>query len=128
MGKITVLFLDIEKCANSFQKLELENELESFRNTLRVDTIDIVRRRIAKSEYQIVLDDEGLLKSKPICSAEDFRGFPALAGNLIITGLVDGKGNLTSLKQKDIEKISKMLVTRYSFFLGKEYKRLRLGQ
>ena len=127
MGKITVLFLDVENKAKEFKKLEIEDELKSYQETLRVDCIDIVRRKIGAREYCIVVDDEGLLKQRPICSSEDFRGLPALFGNLIITGLHTRAGELTSLSDEDIENIKKHLLTRFSLWLKGEYKRLRLS-
>lgn len=128
MRKIKVLFLDVEKEAKAFQALEIEDDYEQYLKILRIDALDIVRRNIAGKPYQIVVDDNGLLKNAPICSVEDHNGYPELYGNIIITGLCDNEGNLTSLTQEDIENICKKLYPRFSFIRCKEYHRLRLSK
>ena len=128
MKKIKVLFLDVEKEAKAFQMLEIEDDYKQYLKILRIDTLDIVRRNIAGKPYQIVIDDNGRLKTAPICSVEDHNGYPELYGNIIITGLCDNEGNLTSLTQKDVENICNKLYPRFSFIRGKEYHRLRLSK
>lgn len=102
--KIKVIFLDVEN-GKGPEVIEIKDELDSYLQTLRIDTIDIIRRNIAGVSYQIVCDDEGLLKENPTLSAVDVNSVGQLVGNLIITGLSDGEGNLTGLNKNDVDRI-----------------------
>lgn len=102
--KIKVIFLDVENVKGP-EVIEIKDELDSYLQTLRIDTIDIIRRNIAGVSYQIVCDDEGLLKENPTLSAVDVNSVGQLVGNLIITGLSDGEGNLTGLNKNDVDRI-----------------------
>ena len=124
--KITVLFLDVKKGA-TLQKLQIEDKLENYQTTLGVDCIDIVRRPVGNSLFCFVVDDVGALDRYRITSAVNANGYPELFGNLIITGLPNDEGELTSLTQSDIEKITKSIRRAWSFILGKEYTRIRLN-
>lgn len=116
MKKIKVVFLDVET-GKAPQVLEIEDKLDSYLETLRIDTIDIVKRNIAGNPYQIVCDDEGLLKEDPTLSAVDLNNVGALVGNIIITGLTDYEGNLTSLNEKDVDRIMQRF--KYTLNLNK---------
>ena len=127
MKKIRALFLDVEN-AKKFETIDIVDYYEEYLKKMRIDTLDIVRRNIAGKPYQIVIDDCGALYKDRVCSCEDFQGYPALFGNIIITGLANDEGELTSLTLKDIEKITGKLVKRFSFVLGKQYYRVRLSK
>lgn len=102
--KIKVIFLDVEN-GKGPEVIEIKDELDSYLQTLRIGVIDIIRRNIAGVSYQIVCDDEGLLKENPTLSAVDVNSVGQLVGNLIITGLSDGEGNLTGLNKNDVDRI-----------------------
>ena len=108
--------------------ITVESSLESYYKLLDVDFIDIVSRKIGGKYYDIICDDEALLKADPICSMMEEKT-PMLFGNLFIC-LHDGKGAEISLEQKDITRILRqmkpVLVSRkgkleYRFILRGEY-------
>ena len=125
--KIDVLFLDVKNGAQ-IKQIQIKDELDDYRETLRVSAIDIVRRNVGKKSYCFVVDDVGALDRWRIMSATDYNGYPELYGNLIITGLANSEGELTGLKQSDVDNICRAVRKAYSFILGKEYYRIRLSK
>ncbi len=89
---------------NIIQMQLINNDLKSFYETLKCDTIDIVRYKINGKYFRIICDDTGLLKFNPIPSLMTLDCQPILVGNLIITGdELTLDGNLTSLTDKEIQ-------------------------
>ena len=82
-------------------------ELETYRDLIGCDWIDIARRNIGDKEYDIVVDDEGLLKENPIVSAFSGTKDPVLVGTMVICGTADSEGVLTGLSEEDLENIKK---------------------
>lgn len=83
--------------------IDLTQDLTEIYNLLEVDCIDIVKRYIGGKAFQIICDDVGLLKRKPIPSAVDFYGKTVLVGNLIICGgRVTSDGDMTGLTDEEI--------------------------
>lgn len=82
---------------DTIRKAYLEDELEEFYKLLQCDCIDIVVREVDGVSYDIVCDDEGLLKSGFIVSAVDEEGEPQLVGNLLFLHH-DEEGNLTGIQ------------------------------
>lgn len=82
--------------------VEIEDTLDNLYKVCNCSCIDIVVRKIKGKPFDIVLDDEGLLKTDFQISAvrEDYR--ETLVGNLLIVKN-DGKGNLKSLNQEEID-------------------------
>jgi len=80
--------------------IEIEDKLEDFYREIKTDVIDIVVRYIDGQEFDIVCDDEGLLKDKPRVSAMDGGFKPMLVGNLLIAHH-DDEGNLTGISEED---------------------------
>lgn len=86
--------------------IDLTQDLTEIYNLLEVDCIDIVKRYIGGKAFQIICDDEGLLKRKPIPSAVDFDGKTVLVGNLILCGgRVTSGGDMTGLTDEEIRLI-----------------------
>lgn len=85
--------------------------LDDYYRLIGCDCIDIVTRKIGRKVYDIIVDDEGLLKDDPVISAIDNLGRVMLVGSLIICGLADEEGELTDLTPKDIEYIRKRIQT-----------------
>lgn len=103
--KIKCVYLDVRNCkAPRTEEVNIENN-KDFHRLICCDTIDIVRRMIGKNDYCIVVDDYGWLKQAPIVSAISRRGGYPLAGNLVITGLPDNFGELTSLTDEECKEI-----------------------
>lgn len=102
------------------QAVEIDDTLDSFYKILDCSCIDIVRRRIGgrcKKAFEIVCDDEGLFRDPQKISAIDNLGTAQLVGNIFITGLSDGDGNLTSLTEYDVayilSKVQKMSTRKF---------------
>lgn len=92
------------------QTRKIEAELQSYYKLLDVTTIDIVSRKIAGKYYDIVCDDEALLKDKPIVTMVSPKMEPMLCGNLFIVNR--GKaGELASLTPADVKRVKGEFIT-----------------
>ena len=100
------LFLD---SVNKETKVVDVNTLEDYYQLIGCRCIDIVTRKIGRKVYDIICDDEGLLKDDPFISAIDDFGRVMLVGSLIICGLADSEGELTALTTKDVNYIKKRI-------------------
>lgn len=96
------LLLDVMQ--NKVEVVEV-NGLDDYYRLIGCSLIDITQRKIAGKYYEIICDDEGLLKENPKISAINDMGQPMLVGNLIIAEEVDEDGNLTDLLDADIKHI-----------------------
>ena len=98
--KITAYLIDTEK--QEHRKVEIEDSLETYYRMLHCDCIDIVKRAVGPEKilYEIVCDDNGALHKNRI-SAIDRNGAAQLVGSLMVTGLADENGDLTSLSDDD---------------------------
>lgn len=112
------VLVDVEKETASV--VEIPDELDAFYKILNCDCIDIVVRAIGgrcRKKFNIVCDDEALLKNDPKISAIDNLGNVQLCGNLFIVGGPVVDGNLTSLNEYDeaylFSKIQKMGTRKY---------------
>lgn len=83
--------------------------VEEFYKLLHCTTIDIVQRIIGDRWYDIVCDDNCTFVEDPRISAVDSKGQIMLVGNLLICGLADADGVLTSLSEEDIEHIKESI-------------------
>lgn len=83
----------------------IKDDLDEFYKIIECSTIDIVSRKIGNIYYDIICDDEGLLKDSPIVSVVSEDGSPLICGNIIICNSEEGE--LTSLKKEDIDSIRK---------------------
>lgn len=91
---------------------EVEDKLEVFYRHLDCDVIDIVDRKIDGKWFDIVCDDEGLLKMNPKISAINGNGDPMLVGNLMFFHSKDGE--LTGLSEEDIVHIRENIHWMYT--------------
>ncbi len=87
----------------------LDGSLEGYYRALHCSAIDIVPRRIGAEVYDVVMDDEGLLKldsekGTPFISAADSFGDPVLVGSLFFCRH-DGDGNETDLTEADVKNL-----------------------
>lgn len=94
---------------NKTCKLVFADDLGEFYEYIQCRCIDIVRRKIGGREFEIIIDDEGLLTDNPIVSALDRNLKPMLVGNLLIAGSEVIEGELTGLKDGDIRHIQKCI-------------------
>lgn len=97
------LFLDVK---NNSIKMVDANTLEDYYNLIGCRTIDIVTRTIGSVTVNIVVDDEGALVDNPKMSAIGLDGQPMLFGNLLVASgrVIDGE--LTELKDEEIDEIT----------------------
>lgn len=93
------VLVDVEQ--ETVSVVEIPDELDEFYKILNCDCIDIVVRWIGSKLFNIVCDDEALLKETPKISAIDNLGQPMLCGNLFIVGGETIDGDLTSLELSD---------------------------
>lgn len=77
----------------------IPDTLEGYYEAVDCDCIDIVARKIGGKYFEIVCDDEGLLKDNPKVSGIGVDGKPMLVGNLFVCGLKGG--DLRSISDDD---------------------------
>lgn len=83
-----------------FRAEDISDDLETFYKIIDCDAIDIVTRYVNGVQFDIICDDEGLLKEKPIVTAVNISFQPMLVGTLIFAHN-DGNGNLTDITDDD---------------------------
>ena len=116
------ILLDVDSKKGTVKEIDLdEDKLEDFYEALNCSTIDIVQRMINDRPFDIVCDDEALLKSEPNPSAVRKDGKIMLFGNLFICNHY--KEHLTSLSKEDCKFIlSNVVVVSASKPHGSEVK------
>ena len=87
---------------------KIKGDLDSFYNLLDVDLIDVIVRSINGKPFDIVCDDEGLLKESPVVSAVSDLHDSFLVGNLFIC-LHNQRGEFESLSKDDCDRIIKRI-------------------
>lgn len=98
---------------------EMKDELEAFYSFINTDMVEMPERKIGGKYFNIICDEEGLLKSNLILSAYNKENnTPDLVGNLIITGMPDDDGNLTSVENADID----LIRNNMGIYISKEGK------
>lgn len=99
------LFLDVYN--NKLKTVEA-NGLKDYYKLIGCRTVDIVSRKIGDIDVTIVIDDEGALVEYPKVSAVDIVGDVSLYGNLLVaSGRITEDGELTELKQEEVNEILK---------------------
>lgn len=105
---LTGLFLDVYG-KFTVEKKTIPDEVDELQTLIDCRCFDITRRKIGGKYFDIVCDDEGLFRDKPVPSAADKNGAVMLVGNLFI---VRHKGaDLMSLTDDDFALIQKHLRT-----------------
>lgn len=100
---------NLTKCKH-YEAKEIDDNLSEFYEIIECDCIDIVKRKIGNKYYNIVCDDESLLKNNPTISVfhPNDSGLNVF-GTIIIAGEEDEHGNLTSIDDCDIKNIRSKL-------------------
>lgn len=93
-----------------YEPRELQDDIHTYYRVLHCDLIDITGIQINGKQYQVICDDEGLLRENPLPTI--YRPDGTLVGACFVTGLADDDGNLTSLTDDDVANIARYLVTR----------------
>ena len=104
MKNITGLLIRTDGSRASFKTIPAN--LESYYKTLDCELIDIVNRQIGYDKayrFNIICDDEALLKSPAIASAIDHSLDYCLYGNLFVVGVDKETGDVRSLTKDEQE-------------------------
>lgn len=115
MNKITGYFVDPENCIA--EPRTIDKSLEGYYALLRCDTIDIPSRMIGNRRFDIIADDEGLLKAPSFVSAYDIDGNPMLVGPIFVVKF-DGKEDVTSLTEEELDYVDLHRETGWSILDG----------
>lgn len=99
---------------NKVEVIDIDDDLDAFYRALDCDWIDIVQRRIGGKLFDVMFDDEGLLKDGHKISAINDMGKARFVGNLMFFHN-DGHGNLVGLEEDDIKHIQKYIKTMYTY-------------
>lgn len=95
--------------------LDIKDDLGTYYNLIDCRNIDIVRRKIGQQYFNIVCDDEGLLKDRPRISAISDLGEILLVGNLVIcSGEITEDGDLIGLTDDEAEYIKARIEFLYT--------------
>ena len=97
-------------------ELVFHDTLENIYKILDVETIDVAVRKIGNFTYDIICDDEGLLKDS-LPSAVTDKDEVQLVGNLLLVNH-DEEGNFTSLTDEQIKDLGKHLVMAMMAYRG----------
>ncbi|MBQ5634063.1 MAG: DUF3846 domain-containing protein [Clostridia bacterium] len=100
----------LDPIGSIYEPRKLQDDIHTYYRELHCDLIDITVIQIAGKRYQVICDDEGLLRENPLPTI--YRPDGTLVGACFITGLADCEGNLTSLTDDDVANIARHLVTR----------------
>ena len=108
--EIKVLTLEVDyKLKGIFPKVrEIENSLESFYKIIGCDMIDIVQIEVEGKFFDVICDDEFLLKEKPVPTLF-IDNENVLCGNLIFM-TCDEEGNTQGLTDEDIQKLTNYIL------------------
>ena len=98
---------------NEIREVEAST-LDEYYKLVDCNTVDIVYYKIGLKYYNIICDDEGLLKDNVRVSAFNKQMHPILVGNLLIFGDTDDSGELTSLTDKDMIHIKEKIGEAYT--------------
>lgn len=95
--------------AVKFGTIDIEPTLEEYYRLLDCDCIDIVVRRVGGIPFNIVLDDEGLLKPNRVGGAATDCD-ELLMGNLLLFGVDDVTHDLRGLAEHEAQTIEGSVV------------------
>lgn len=99
---LSMLLVDVYR--NKIEVVRIKDDLDEFYRLLRCSTIDIVQRNIGGRTYEIICDDNGLLKSDYRPSAFSKSGDVQFVGNLLVCRY-GGEGELAGLNVHDVHNL-----------------------
>lgn len=92
--------IDTEKGISG--EVDFEDKLDNLYGLLNCDCIDIAVRYVDGKEFDVICDDEGLLKDNPIPSAVDKNLNVMFCGSILFAHH-DDEGNFTGLSEDDVK-------------------------
>lgn len=93
----------IDRETNTAKIVETNGKLDDLYRMCHCDCIEIVVRNIDGIPFNIVCDDEGLLKGDVMFTAFYDDGTPEIAGSICVFSCDDEWGDLSGLKGNEIE-------------------------
>lgn len=103
----------IDMQTDTCEVIDVEPKLDEYYRLIHCDCIDIVMREVHGHKYNIVLDDEGLLKPNRISAtsveSDMFGNQERLAGSLLIFGVEEVEYDLRSLTDDEVEQIKRRI-------------------
>lgn len=88
----------------SYGMVEMDKTLSSYYKHCDCTCIDVVFANIGPKNYDLVVDDEGLLKNDVKFTAYTTHSKVKLAGNILVFGN-DGRGGFKSITKNDIRNL-----------------------
>jgi len=101
--------------------VDFPHNLDTIHSLLKCHTFDIATRLIGNKQFDIFIDDEGLLIDKPTINGFCIDWDEVLAGNLLVLNSND-EGETMSLSTKDIEHIMAFVMAGKLFYSVREIK------
>ena len=105
-----MFLIDVEN--NKTEVVDCDGELQSLYDLIKCEYIEIVERTINGVRCNIICDEEGKLHGVPKLSGVMLNNDDYFVGNLLICGLSDSEGDLSGLKDKEIDKIKKCIIDK----------------
>lgn len=115
---ITGVLIDTQSA--TAKVVTIPKKLESYYAAINCRCIDITRRRLDGKPFDIVCDDEALLRDNPVLSAISSTGEPMLAGNLLLLQF-DGFNDLRSLTKPEIAHCMRLMRKMTNLFDGSSH-------
>ena len=103
-----VCWIDTERCDATIE--DVKGTLQDYYRMTHCEAIDIATRTVEGTPFNIVVDDEGILRDDPKFSVYDMDGRPNLAGSVVVCGMADLEGNMTGLTEDDVDLLDSHLM------------------
>ena len=103
--KVAIIHAGANSIEEFVEAKEIESNLDTYYSEIGCDLIEIPERCIGGKLFNIICDEEGLLKDRPIPSALGNGYKEVIFGNLIVCGLADDDGELTGITDEDVQLI-----------------------
>lgn len=104
MGERDMVGYKIDPLSKDAELVEV-NGLDDYYREIGCDCIDIAVVSVHGTPFNVIVDDEGLLKGNVIASVFDGKGYPMLANVAIVLGL-DDDCDVRSLKTDEVRALS----------------------
>lgn len=95
---------------NKTEVVDCDGELQSLYDLIKCEYVEIVERTINGVRCNIICDEEGKLHEAPKISGIMYDNNDYFVGNLLICGLSDSEGDLTGLKDDEIDAIKNHII------------------
>jgi len=123
---LKVLVMDAGK--QELKVREIENKLDEYYKIIGNDCrcIDIPRRKVGGKYFDIIVDDEGLLKSNPVCTGVGAKSLECMLFGTPIFTNSDDEGNTLSLSDEDISLIQSEVIEGFNILTLKPVRAIKM--